>query len=213
MPSIIIAEDHSVLRMGVKIIIGERYPAALIREADSFYQVLDLLREAPCDLLLLDIQLPGGGHPRMIAEVQGIRPATPILVFSNFDEETHAMSYLKAGAIGYLQKTAPPATVQEAISTVLGGSPWISAPMQTRLLGHFPKNNMPDSSQLSPREFEVMQMMVKGAGNPEIKAALNIQSSTLSTFKMKIFRKMGVNNVIELADKVSAFPARPETRS
>ncbi|MGX5819242.1 response regulator transcription factor [Chitinophaga lutea] len=212
MPSIIIAEDHSVLRMGVKIIIGERYPEAFIREADSFYQVMDLLREAPCDLLLLDIQLPGGGHPRMIPEAHSLRPATPILVFSNFDEETHAISYLKAGASGYVQKTAPPATIQEAIRTVLDGAPWISPLMQSRLLGHFPKSKVQESSQLSPREFEVMQMMVKGAGNPEIKAALNIQSSTLSTFKAKIFRKMGVNNVIELADKVSAFPVRPETR-
>lgn len=213
MPSIIIAEDHSVLRMGVKIIIGAIYPEAYIREADSFYQVLEMLREEACDLLLLDIQLPGGGHPRMIAEVREIRPATPILVFSNFDEETHAMSYLKAGACGYLQKTAPPETVQDAIRTVLGGAPWISTPMQSRLLGHFPKSKSTEFSTLSPREFEVMRMMIRGASNPEIKAALNIQSSTLSTFKAKIFGKMGVNNIIELAEKVNAFPVRPETRS
>jgi DNA-binding NarL/FixJ family response regulator len=199
--------------MGIKIIIGGLYPSAHILEADSFYQVTHLLQEAPCDLIILDIQLPGGGHPRMIPEVRGIRPAVPVLIFSNFDEETHALSYLKAGASGYLQKTAPPAEVEEAIQTVLAGSPWMSKPLQSRLLGSLPGAKATHPSTLSPREFEVMQLMVKGAGNPEIKAALNIQSSTLSTFKAKIYKKMGVHNIIELADKVNAFPPGQETRS
>ncbi len=212
MPTIIIAEDHSVLRMGIRIIISGMYPKATILEADSFYQVTHLLKETSCDLLILDIQLPGGGHPRMIPEVRELRPSVPVLIFSNFDEGTHALSYLKAGASGYLQKTAPPEEVEDAIRTVLAGSPWISKPLQSRLLGHFPGNKQSQTSGLSPREFEVMQLMIKGAGNPEIKAALNIQSSTLSTFKAKIFRKMGVNNIIELADKVNAFPPGQETR-
>lgn len=213
MPTIIIAEDHSVLRMGVRIIIDGVYPSSTVLEADSFYQVAHLLRESSCDLLLLDIQLPGGGHPRMIEEVRAIRPATPILIFSNFDEETHAMSYLRAGANGYLHKTAPPEDVEDAIRTVLAGSPWISKSLQSRLLGHFPGQQQGEASALSPREFEVMQLMIKGKGNPAIKAALNIQSSTLSTFKAKIYRKMGVNNIIELADKVNAIAPGQQSRS
>lgn len=210
MQSILIAEDHSVLRMGISFIAKEIYPGITIKEADTFYDTLDYLKQDRIDLLILDIQLPGGGSPQMIRAARAIQPDLCILIFSHFEEDTHALSYIKAGANGYLPKTASPEVLKEVIKSVLQGSTYMSSSVQTQLINslqHYKRPFKEDTPLLSPRETQVMQLMVKGAGNPDIKSALNIQSSTLSTFKLKIFKKMKVSNVIELAEKINALDA------
>lgn len=206
MPLIIVADEHYVLRMGIKVIIGEICPAAVVREANTFYDVLELLAGLECDLLMLDTDLPGGNGPRMIGEICAASPNTPVLVFSRQEEESHALGYLKAGSKGYLQKTAMPETIDKAIRTVLEGNTFVSDKVQARLIGNIPKSGTRKHDKgLSPREFEVMQLMVNGVGNRDIKSALNIQSSTLSTFKSKIFGKMAVTNLIDLVKKVNSL--------
>lgn len=208
MKSILIAEDHSVLRMGISIIADEIYPGMIIKEADTFYDTVEHLRHHIFDLLILDIQLPGGGSPQMMAAVRALQPDLRVLIFSHFEEDTHALSYIKAGANGYLPKTAPPAVVKDAITSVLQGNVFISSTVQTQMINSLqhPKHKQDGvMALLSPRETQVMQLLVKGAGNQDIKSALNIQSSTLSTFKLKIFTKMQVSNVVELAAKMNAM--------
>lgn len=216
MKSILIAEDHSVLRMGISLIADEVYPAVIIKEADTFYDTLEHLRHHTFDLLILDIQLPGGGSPQMIAAARALQPDLRILIFSYFEEDTHALTYIKAGANGYLPKTAPPDVVKEAITAVLEGNTFVSDTVQMQMINNLqhPKHR-PDGvmTLLSPRETQVMQLLVKGAGNQDIKSALNIQSSTLSTFKLKIFTKMKVSNVVELAAKMNAIHAAEKMQS
>lgn len=205
MPSFLIAEDHSVLRMGISMIIKEMYADADITEADTFYETLKLLQQKQFDLLLLDIQLPGGDNLEMIASARQKQPGVPILIFSSYDEMLYGLNYMKAGANGYLSKTAPPPITKVAIEKVLKGETYLSPLLQEKLINVAlkPKYSTEQSgASLSPREMEVMQLLAKGYSGKEIKAALNIQDSTISTYKAKILEKMNVTNVIELAEKI-----------
>lgn len=207
MPSFLIAEDHSVLRMGISMIIKEMYADAAITEADTFYETLKLLQQKQFDLLLLDIQLPGGDSVEMIDAARKKQPDVRILIFSSYDEMLYGLNYIKAGANGYLSKTAPPAVTKEAIEKVLNGETYLSSPLQEKLINVIlkPKHSPEQTSvSLSPREVEVMQLLAKGYSGKEIKAVLNIQDSTISTYKAKIMEKMNVSNVIELAEKLKA---------
>jgi DNA-binding NarL/FixJ family response regulator len=210
MKSILIAEDHSILRMGIGFIAEEIYPGIVVQEVDTFYDVLDHLRHQTFDLLILDIQLPGGGSPQMITAARALQQDLRILIFSCFEEETHALSYIRMGANGYLSKTASPEKVKEAVKCVWEENTFLSSKVQAQLihtLQHQKQASNENMPLLSPRETQVMQLMIKGAHNEYIKTALNIKSSTLSTFKLKIFKKTNVSNVVELAAKMNAIHA------
>ncbi|MDF2380656.1 response regulator transcription factor [Nostoc ellipsosporum NOK] len=204
MPTILIAEDHSVVRMGTAMLIREQYPDAVIREAETFDEVVEVLAREPLDLLLLDIHIPGGDNLQMVEAVKLRQPELPILIFSAYDEQLYAIRYLKSGAQGYLKKTAPPDEIKTAIRKVLSGEKYISKIVQEQLVEQLldPSKKQEGLSSLSNREVEVMQLLVKGASPAEIKSTLNIHDSTISTYKAKIFEKLNVTNVIELAEKV-----------
>ncbi|MBN8783741.1 MAG: hypothetical protein ABS85_01205 [Sphingobacteriales bacterium SCN 48-20] len=204
MPTILIAEDHSVVRMGTAMLIREQYPEAVIREAETFDEVVEILAKESLDLLLLDIHIPGGDNLQMVEAVKLRQPNLPILIFSAYDEQLYAIRYLKSGAQGYLKKTAPPDEIKAAISKVLNGEKYISKIVQEQLVEQLldPSKKQEGLSSLSNREVEVMQLLVKGASPAEIKSTLNIHDSTISTYKAKIFEKLNVTNVIELAEKV-----------
>lgn len=206
MPAILIAEDHSVVRLGTVILIREMYPDALIAEARTFDEALTLLGARSFDLLLLDIGLPGGDNLQMIEAVQLRRPDIPILIFSNYSELLYARRYMQAGAKGYLQKNATQEEIKSAIRRTLNKEKYISAALQQQLLDDIldpTREKKGDLDLLSNREMEVMKLMIKGMSPTDIKQALNIRYSTVSTYKERIFTKMGVTNIIDLVKKVS----------
>lgn len=205
MPTILIAEDQSVVRLGTIILIKELYPDAEIREVQTFDEVLKHLSIRVFDLLILDIHIPGGDNLQMVEAVQMRQPDLPILIFSAYDEHLYALRYLQAGALGYLQKETEPENVKLAIKKVLNKERYISDKMQHQLLDNllYDKSNAyGNTNALSNREMEVMNLLIKGHSPSEIKIILNIQSSTISTYKERIFGKMNVSNVMELAEKI-----------
>ncbi len=205
MPSILIAEDHSIVRLGTIVLIRELYPDAQITEADTFDEAMQWLQQQQFDLLLLDIHIPGGDNLQMVEAVKVRQPDIPILIFSSYDEQLYALRYLQAGAYGYLQKESAAEEIRTAIRQVINREKYVSSRMQKHLLNHLldPKRNQSDPMEnLSNREIEVMQLLIKGHSPTEIKGILNIQYSTISTYKERIFEKMNVTNVIELADKI-----------
>lgn len=204
MPAILIAEDYSVVRMGTILLIGELYPEAQIAEVETFDEVLKELDKCFFDLLLLDIHIPGGDNLQMIEAVHLRQKGLAILVFSSYEEQLYAIRYLQAGARGYLQKRSSPGEIKKAIQTVLNGGKYMSKEVNEQLLNRMlePGNKGDDISTLSNREIEVMKLLAKGASASEIKAVLNIQDSTISTYKTRIFEKLNVSNVIELAEKL-----------
>ncbi|MBC9932527.1 response regulator transcription factor [Chitinophaga qingshengii] len=205
MPSFLIADDHSVVRMGAILMIREVFPHADIAEAETFDEAIKKLEKQSFDMLLLDIHIPGGDTIHMIPAVRLRQQQTAILIFSSYSESLYAPEYLKAGADGYLAKNAPPEEFKGAIQKIFRGKKYISDVLQDRLVNELlkPKNApVGETVPLSQRETEVMHLLIKGASAKEIKQALSIHDSTISTYKTRIFEKLQVTNVIELAEKI-----------
>lgn len=202
--NILIAEDHLVVRMGATLLINTIYPSAQIVEVADFESTLAALSQQPFDLLLLDLNIPGGDTIRMIEAAKLRQQGIQILIFSGYDEQLYGLRCLRAGANGYLHKDASATDIRNAIEKVLSGGRYISEQIQQQLLEGTTdgENQQGELSSLSDRELEVMHLMMKGHSATEIKSILHLQSSTISTYKSRIFEKMGVANLIELAGKI-----------
>lgn len=203
---ILIAEDHGIVRLGTRLLIKEMYPLAQVAEASNFKSTLQQLGKQHFDLLILDINIPGGDSIQMIQAVRNQQEDIPILILSSYDESIYAIRYLKAGANGYLQKESDPQEIKAAIHKVLHKEPYASAAVQQQLFQSLSATRNPQGAfrlkNLSDREIEIMQLLAKGISPTEIKNKLHIQLSTISTHKARIFEKMEVSNVVELAEKL-----------
>lgn len=207
MTNILIAEDHPVVRMGVSLLLKDMYEEAVIEEAATADDLFKHLSEKKFDLLLLDINIPGGNSAQLVKVIKAKQPGIPILIFSSYEEDTYAMRYLKAGADGYVQKESEPEEIKKAIQKVLNNEIYTSDQVQQQLLKEMSGTNQAigDISNLSDRELEIMNLLVKGLSSSEIKILLNIELSTISTYKARLFSKMGVTNVVKLVEKVNAL--------
>lgn len=208
MIKILLIEDHFLVRMSQKIVLNELYRETTISEADSFEAGIAHLRASPFDLVILDIDIPGGKGRVMIERIRQIQPGTIILMCSAADEQTNALEYITSGANGYLSKSAEKEEIVHAITTVMKNKRYVSLAVQERLLEAVSKNNrsgkrLKTANGLSIREKEVMDMLIKGQWVKEIASSLNIRANTVSTYKARIFEKLGVSSVIELAQKVA----------
>ncbi|MGN7884615.1 response regulator [Dyadobacter sp. 22481] len=205
--NILIVEDHFLVRMSMKIVLQDLYGHATIDESESFDHAVICVRGNPYDLILLDIELPGGQGTAMIGKIRQLQPEVPILVCSAADEQQNALAFVAAGANGYLSKTAERSETVKAILTVVKKSRYVSQAVQERLLdvvtyGKQKRTRPFGIKSLSGREREISELLVAGKWVKEIAAHLDIQSNTVSTYKARIFEKLGVDNVIDLADKL-----------
>ncbi len=203
---ILLADDHSVVRRGTGLILKEIFPHTEILHTDSFDAVLSVLAVHEIDLLILDINLPGGNTPVMIEKAKAIQPSVKILIFSAFDEGQYALRYLNAGADGYLNKLTSEDQIVAAAKSILRGERYISEKVKEKMLessnGKAPENPL---EMLSNRELEIVTLFAQGEGNLEIANKLNIQMSTVSTYKNRIFDKLGVNNIVSLVEKYKLY--------
>ncbi|PZR24029.1 MAG: DNA-binding response regulator [Citrobacter freundii] len=204
--SVLIAEDHGIVRLGLTMLVREIYPASEIREASNFKSTLQQVELKDFNLLILDINIPGGDNVQMIDNIKLRKRHLPILVFSSYDESIYAARYLRAGANGYLQKETPPDEIKNAIHKVIHGETYASPAMQKQLFRSFISsrwdNQRDKLHELSDREEEIMRLLAKGISPTEIKMQLNIQLSTVSTHKARIFEKLQVSNVVQLVEKL-----------
>lgn len=200
---ILIADDHSVVRQGVSLMLRDAFDDIEIEQADSFYETLIAVKEDIFDLLLLDINLPGGNNASMISDVKGINKDINILMFSAYEEEHYALRYMQEGAKGYINKLSSEEKIIEAVRTVLNGSVYVGEFLKNEYRKGVITNNPLDV--LSRRELEIARLLIKGEGNLEISNQLNIGMSTVSTYKSRIFEKLGVTNVVALAEKFSLY--------
>ena len=204
---IILAEDHNVTMLGTIQILNKVEPNAIITCAWNFPEVLDLLALQEYDLLILDINIPGGDQPNMITTVRKIQPEIPILIFSGYDETEYARPYIKAGADGFLSKTSTEEEFQTAIDRVMDGQIYLSPMIQKQSIDSWLNKKVvvgKGFSELSSREIEVMNLLITGASTSEIGQQLFLAHSTISTHKMNIFKKLNVSNVVELNEVARA---------
>ena len=209
---VLIADDHGIIRLGVSQIIREIDPASTIHEAEDFDETIRLLAVQDIDLLILDINIPGGNNFQMITMVKSKQPEIKVLVFSAFSEELYATRYFKAGADGYLQKDSAPTEVRKAVKTVLSGRHYMSQNVREYFLqGFIGKNKDRDTNTdnplvlLSDRETEVARMLVSGTSQTKIAEQLNLHTSTVGTHKFRIFEKLSVSNLAELIEKYRVY--------
>ncbi|WP_090157702.1 response regulator [Dyadobacter soli] len=202
---ILLIEDHFLVRMSQKIVLNELHRQATIMEADSFESGLSFLEIFSFDLILLDIDIPGGKGKFMIERIRQRQPNVVILICSAADEQIHALEYISVGANGYLSKAASKEDVIAALTIVVKNKRYVSLAVQERLLDAVSATHRTakklKAHELSGREQEVMQMLIKGKWVKEIASQLNLQSNTVSTYKARIFEKMGVTSIVELAKK------------
>ena len=211
MKRILLVEDHSIVRLATRFLINDLIQAPTIHEAATFQETISLIQANCLDMIILDIDIPGGEGFNMIPRIRKFQPKVSILVFSAMDETLYGMHYLKAGANGYLTKNAPHQTVRTAILSMLENGHYVSEAVQQQFVRNtFEANTLIESplENLSQRELEVMDLLLEGKWTKEIAIQLNITGSSVSTYKSRIFEKLEVSTIIELFLKVEHYKNR-----
>lgn len=210
MTEILLADDHGIVRLGTSIVIKEVLPLAKITQAENFDEMINLLGEKKYDLLLLDINMPGGNNIKMIQRILMIQPKIKILVYSSYEETLYALRYLQAGASGYLNKNTSKSDLQEAITSIVENGKYMSPEIRELYLNSLTKNksslqaNNP-INKLSDREIDVAKCLAQGMGVIDVSKAMNLSTSTVSTYKTRLFEKLKVDNMIEFIDKFRLY--------
>ncbi len=197
----LIADDHSVVRQGISLVVRELFLNAQIHTAGTFKDTLKIVKETKLDLLILDINFPDGNSINIIPEVKSIQPDIKILIFSAFDESIYAMRYLNAGASGYLNKGCSEDEIKLAVKSMVTAGKYITQSIKDRILdSYISKTPINPLEKLSIREVEVARLLIKGYGNLEISELLQIKKTTVSTFKNRVFEKLGIDNLAALIE-------------
>lgn len=196
---ILIVDDHLVVRTGVAIVLKEQIEDLNILNAENFFEAIIALKEQTFDLIILDINIPGGKNTEMIQGLRAIQPDIKILIFSAYEENEYASKYILSGANGYLNKLCSEEKMIFAVSSILETGKYIPAEIASKIIeAGLNKTAINPLATLSKREFEIAELLVTGNGNLEISNRLNIHMSTVSTYKIRVFEKLKINNLVEL---------------
>lgn len=199
MIKILIADDHPVVRKGLREIIEETPDMKVVDEASNGQEVLEKVYKKDFDVLLLDISMPGRSGLDILNELKNQYPKLAVLVLSIHPEEQYAMQVLKAGASGYLTKKSAPDELVYALQKVSTGGKYVSASLAEKLASALETGGeKPPHETLSPREYEVMRKIASGKTVAEIAKELFLSPKTISTYRTRILEKMGLKNNAEL---------------
>jgi DNA-binding NarL/FixJ family response regulator len=197
---ILIADDHAILRAGLKHLLSDAADIVVAGEASNGLEALALVRSTPCDAMLLDMTMPGRSGIELIRQIKEEKPRLPILILSMHKEDIYAVRALRAGASGYLCKDNAESQLEEAIRKVAGGGLYINQAVAERLAQEMVGGSTAalPHTQLSDREYQVFRDIAAGLGVTEIGQRLNLSVKTVSTHKARIMQKMGFANTAEL---------------
>lgn len=196
---ILIADDHAIVRRGLRQVLELAPELELAGEAKDGWEVIEKVRAGNLDLLLLDMNMPGPNGVELIKRVREEAARVPILVLSMHGESQVAGRAIKAGAAGYLTKDCEPEVLIEAIHKVAGGAHYVDPAVAARLLFD-PKPNEAEQPHLtlSDREYQIFLLLVGGRGVNEISETLHLSAKTVSTHKFRLMQKIGVDNLSDL---------------
>ena len=196
---LLVADDHAILRNGLKQLFGLEADIAVAGEAANGSEVLRLIGEHEFDLLLLDMTMDGENGTELIKHIKATKPALPILVLSMHKVSQVALLALKAGAEGYITKDSETESLLAAIRKVAGGGKYIDPVLAEEIAynSSFPEQVQPHA-HLSGREFEVFRLLIDGRHINEIAQQLSLSNKTVSTYKARIMEKMDIHNVPDL---------------
>lgn len=200
MIKILIADDHVLFREGLKQILGKHRDLRVIDEAGSGNEAMQKILHSSCDVVILDISMPGRSGLDILAEIRKVKPDLPVLIVSMHPEDQYAVRVLRAGASGYLTKESAASELISAIHKVSSGGRYISPSVAERLADAI-ENDRAEAPHhaLSNREFQVMRMLATGKTLREIAEDLILSEKTITTYRARILEKMDLRNNVELS--------------
>lgn len=197
---VLIADDHAIVRHGLRQILADTPDMEVGGEAANGFEALRKIRdEGPWDVLLLDVSMPGKNGIDTLKQIKGETPRLPVLVLSMYPEDQYGVRLLKAGAAGYLTKESAPEQLVSAIRTVSAGRKYISPGVAELLAEQIGRDaEQPLHALLSDREFEIMRLLASGITPTDIADQLNLSVKTVSTYRTRLLEKMQLKNNAEL---------------
>jgi DNA-binding NarL/FixJ family response regulator len=200
MTRVLIADDHELLRRGLKSILAEAFPDLVAGEAVDGQQTIEAVEKQSWDVVLLDINMPGRSGLDALQEIKRLRPHLPVVVLSVFPEQDYAVRAFKLGASGYVSKQSASGEMLAAIRKALAGgryvTPALAEALAATVAGATPA--MPHE-MLSNRELQVLRLVALGKPLKEIAAELSLSEKTIATYRMRISQKLGLSTNVELA--------------
>jgi DNA-binding NarL/FixJ family response regulator len=196
---ILLADDHAVVRRGLKDILADALPGARFSEAGSGDELLSRLAGSQIALVVLDINMPGRSGLDVLRDVKRAYPRLPVIIMSVQPEDQYAIRCLRAGAAAYINKDSAPEELAEATKKILGGGRYISPRMADRLVAQLDEpTDKPPHESLSDREHEVMRMIASGVPLTEIAERLHVSVKTVSSYRSRIMEKMQMKSNAEV---------------
>jgi DNA-binding NarL/FixJ family response regulator len=199
MIGVFIADDHPVVRQGIRQIVAATDDITVVDEATTGHETLQRLAEIQCDLVLLDLSLPDIDGLDLLKQLKREHPQRPILILTMHSEDQFALRALKAGASGYLTKESAPGELVGAVRKVVAGGRYISQRLAESLAAHLgPDEEKPAHERLSDREYQVLRLIAAGRSTRDISTQLSLSSKTVSTYRARLLDKMGMKTSAEL---------------
>ena len=188
---ILIADDHAVVRRGLKEILASEHDMEVVGEAKNGDEALELVRKVDWDVAVLDFSMPGRSGVELIKEIKRRYPGRPVLVLSMLPEEAHAAQVFKAGGSGYINKESAGEELTAAIRKVANGGKYVSANFAEKLATDLaPDAEKPLHESLSDREYRVMWLLASGKQINQIATEMFLSPSTISTYRARILKKL-----------------------
>jgi len=196
---VLIADDHAILRRGLREILMRELEGAVCGEAKDATEVMVRIQQSEWDLAILDITMPGRSGLDVLNDLKVARPKMPVLVLSMHAEDQYAKRVLRAGAAGYMNKESAPEELIKAVRKVLAGGRYVSAALAENLVSDLSQESKrPIHESLSNREFEVLRMFASGKTVGQIAEELRLGVTTVSTYRARILEKMHMLTTAEL---------------
>lgn len=196
---VLIADDHPVVRQGLRQMLAVEQDLTVVGEARNGQEVVELSRRVPWEVAVLDYNMPGKGGIELVKELRRRYPDRPVLVLSMYPEDRYALRLLKAGAAGYLNKESAADELVGALRKVAGGGRYVSAALGEKLAQAMAGDgDEPAYEKLSDREYQIMWLIASGKTVGEVARQLFLSPNTVSTYRSRIFAKLGVKNNSEL---------------
>ena len=202
----LVIDDHPIVVLGIKLSLQDIYPNLQVTELCNVKEIFKSIESTKFDLIFLDVNIPGIESAILLEQIIQRYPAAKILIYSMTSEDLYAKRFLRLGAMGFLSKEASPKELTRAVEVILAGKNYISENLSQIILRDFQKRR-PDNAfeSLSQREMEVTRLLVKGVSMQNISEVMNLHTSTVSTYKTRIFNKLNVGNIIDLKELAKIY--------
>jgi DNA-binding NarL/FixJ family response regulator len=200
---ILIADDHAIVREGLKQIVAEERDIVVAGEAENAAGLMELLAKEKWNLVVLDINMPGKSGLEALKDIKSIYSDLPVLILSMFSEDQYGIRAIKAGASGYLKKVSAPTELVTAIRKIVSGGKYINQSLAEKLADKFgDSDKTPLHEKLSDREYQIMCNIALGKTAEEIAEELSISINTVYTYRNRILEKMSMKSNVELTQYV-----------